>query len=153
TPGPRKAFETRTDVPGGQGAAVSYEEILARRAGAFPDAALRILGGISKTRRPFFVWVHYYDPHAEYDPPSPWRERFAQRPYDGEIAYTDALLGRLIDSLRKAGRLDRTLVVVVADHGESLGEHGESTHGLFVYDATLRVPLILRLAGVSPPAT
>jgi choline-sulfatase len=153
TPGPRKAFETRTDVPGGQGAAVSYEEILDRRAGAVTDAALRILGGISKTRRPFFVWVHYYDPHAEYDPPSPWRERFAQRPYDGEIAYTDAQLGRLIDSLRKAGRLDRTLVVVVADHGESLGEHGESTHGLFVYDATLRVPLILRLPGVIPPGT
>ena len=131
----------------GPGASVAYEEILDRRAAAVTDAALRILRGLPPDQ-PFFLWVHYYDPHADYDPPSPYRERFAQRPYDGEIAYTDAQLGRLIDSLREDGRLARTLVAVVADHGESLGEHAESTHGLFVYDATLRVPMILRLPGV-----
>src|SRR6185369_1228433 len=134
------------------GAAVSYTAILERPADTVTDAALRIVRGFSRAR-PFFLWVHYYDPHAEYAPPSPWLERFTGSPYDGEIAFTDAQLGRLLDALRKDGRLDRTLVAVIADHGESLGEHGEPTHGLFVYDATLRVPLILRLPGAIAPRT
>jgi arylsulfatase A-like enzyme/Flp pilus assembly protein TadD len=104
---------------------------------------------------PFFLWVHLFDAHDPYSPPSPFREQFAGRLYDGEIAFSDALVGRLLAS---AGH-DRgeTLVVVAGDHGESLGEHGESTHGLFVYQSALHVPLILsggaitRTAVVSDP--
>jgi choline-sulfatase len=87
---------------------------------------------------PWFAWVHLYDPHAPYRAPEPYASR--HEPYDAEVAYADAMVGRLLADLRAAGRLDRTLVVVAADHGESLGEHGESTHGVFIYDATMRVP-------------
>jgi arylsulfatase A-like enzyme/Flp pilus assembly protein TadD len=100
---------------------------------------------------PWFAWVHLYDPHDPYRAPEPYASRLA--PYDAEVAYTDAALARLIDELRVAGQLDRTLLTIVADHGESLGDHGERTHGVFVYDVTMRVPWILwagtRLQGVS----
>jgi len=92
---------------------------------------------------PFFAWVHLYDPHDPYAPPEPYRTRYRQRPYDGEIAYTDEVVGRLLAGLEAAGHDRDTLLVVVADHGEGLGDHGESMHGFFVYDTTVRVPLIL----------
>jgi arylsulfatase A-like enzyme/Tfp pilus assembly protein PilF len=92
----------------------------------------------------FFAWVHLYDPHAPYDPPEPYRSRYPNQPYNGEIAFVDHLVGQLIDQLRKQGLLERTLIVLTADHGESLGEHGESTHAFFIYDATTHVPLIIR---------
>ncbi len=98
----------------------------------------------------FFLWVHYFDPHAPYEPPEPYRTRFADRSYDGEIAYADEQLGRLLAALDDVGVRDRTLVVVVSDHGESLGEHRELTHGMMIYDATLRVPVILEAGGVLP---
>ncbi len=88
---------------------------------------------------PWFAWVHLFDPHAPYRAP----EQRASDPYDNEVAFADAQLGLLLDRLRAAGQLDRTLIVVLADHGESLGEHGEATHGLFAYNATLRIPLIV----------
>ncbi|MBT4560188.1 MAG: sulfatase-like hydrolase/transferase [Planctomycetes bacterium] len=89
----------------------------------------------------WFMWVHFFDPHANYDPP----EEFAMAdPYDGEISYADAGLGELMSALNSMGKLDQTLVVMTADHGDSMGEHGESTHGMFVYDATTRVPLLMR---------
>ncbi|MCY4123027.1 MAG: sulfatase-like hydrolase/transferase [Acidobacteria bacterium] len=90
---------------------------------------------------PWFAWVHLFDPHAVYAPPPPFDTRYAASPYHGEVAYTDHALGPLLDTARGDGR--PTLVVVTADHGEALGEHGERTHGLFAYEATLRVPLIL----------
>jgi choline-sulfatase len=107
-----------------------------------PDAAVN--------ERPWFVWVHYFDPHAPYEPPPDYLQRFATRPYDGEIAFVDAQIARLLGHLRERGALDRTITLVTADHGESLGEHGEETHGVFIYDATLRVPWIIGGAGVSP---
>lgn len=97
--------------------------------------------------RPFFLWVHFFDPHEPYDPPPPFRERFGAAPYDGEIAWVDHLVGRLISALRATGRFDRSMVVVASDHGEALGDHGEDTHGLFLYDETIRVPLLVRLPG------
>ena len=93
--------------------------------------------------QPWFAWVHLYDPHEPYAPPEPYRARYAAQPYDGEIAYADAALGSFLATLRGHDTLDHTLVVIASDHGESLGEHGERTHGLFAYDATLRVPLIM----------
>jgi arylsulfatase A-like enzyme/Flp pilus assembly protein TadD len=106
--------------------------------------------GVPSTPAPFpwFAWVHLFDPHAPYDAPAEYRA--GRAPYDAEVAYADAMLGRLLDRLRAAHALDRTLIVVTADHGESLGEHGETTHGLFAYDATLAVPLII--GGTSVPA-
>lgn len=101
--------------------------------------------------RPFLAWVHLYDPHSPYTPPEPYRSRFPatmQGAYDAEIAATDAQIGRLLDRLRESARLDDTIVVVVSDHGESLGEHGEQQHGFFVYDAAVRIPLIVAGPGV-----
>ena len=103
--------------------------------------------------RPFFAWVHLYDPHAPYDAPEPIAARFPRTlsgAYDAEVAEADMQVGRLIDWLRDAGALDRTLIVAVGDHGESLGEHQEQQHGFFVYDATTRIPLIV--AGPSIPS-
>ena len=96
----------------------------------------------------FLAWVHLYDPHAPYLPPGRYAGEYADRPYDGTVAWSDELVGRLVQALRQAGTLDRTLVVVTSDHGEALGEHGEDVHGYFVYEATLRVPLIIRGPGV-----
>src|SRR5439155_17551588 len=96
---------------------------------------------------PWFAWIHLYDPHEPYTPPEPYRSRYANEPYDGEIAYADAALGMFTSRLRQANLLADTLVVVASDHGESLGEHGERTHGLFAYDSTLRVPLVLYAPG------
>jgi arylsulfatase A-like enzyme/tetratricopeptide (TPR) repeat protein len=101
-------------------------------------------------RAPFFAWVHLYDPHAPYAPPPPFRERFAGRAYEGEIAFADAQVGRMLDALARQGRERDTLVVALADHGESLGEHGERTHALLVHEATQHVPLILAGPGIAP---
>ncbi len=94
-------------------------------------------------RERWFLWVHLFDPHASYQPPLEFAQRCGGSRYDGEIAYADEHLGLILARLRERGELDDTLVVMTADHGESLGEHGESTHSLFIYDATTRVPLIL----------
>ena len=99
---------------------------------------------------PFFAWLHLYDPHEPYRPPHPFRDLFANDPYDGEIAFDDAIVASVLDRLRRAGLLDRTLVVVTGDHGESLGEHGETTHSMFLYEAAIRVPLILWRPGLVP---
>lgn len=113
------------------------------------------LGWLSRVdmSRPFFVWVHLYDAHAPYNPPAPFSQKFAGSLYDGEIAYVDSAVGKLVVALERRGLLDRTLVVAVGDHGESLGEHGEEDHGLFLYDAVLRVPWIARLPGTIHPGT
>jgi arylsulfatase A-like enzyme/Tfp pilus assembly protein PilF len=102
--------------------------------------------------RPTFTWIHLYDPHAPYQPPQPFASEFPRDPYHGEVAATDAALGDLLRPLLDAGRQGRTLVVLTSDHGESLGEHGEVTHGLFAYEATLRVPLVLYAPRLFAPA-
>jgi arylsulfatase A-like enzyme/Flp pilus assembly protein TadD len=108
------------------------------------------LAWLERAERPFFLWVHYYDPHERYAPPPPFATRFAGRPYDGEIAYVDAELGRLLDSLAARGELDETLIALTSDHGESLGEHLELTHSYTLYDAVLAVPLVFHGPGVPP---
>ena len=95
---------------------------------------------------PFFIWIHLYDPHAPYDPPPPYDKRFRD-PYDGEIAYADASLGKLFQYLRQRGLYDRALVLMMSDHGESLGAHGEAMHGIFLYDETIQVPMFFKLPG------
>jgi choline-sulfatase len=101
--------------------------------------------------QPFLAWVHLYDPHAPYRPPEPFRSRFPatlEGAYDGEIATADEQIGRLLADLKDSGQLESTLVIVVGDHGESLGEHGEQQHGFFIYDAALHIPLIVAGPGV-----
>ncbi len=95
--------------------------------------------------KPRFVWMHLYDPHDPYEPPPPYSQIYKDRLYDGEIAYADAMLGNLIRYLKRENRYRNALVVVVGDHGEGLGEHGEQTHGIFLYDSTTHVPLIIKL--------
>jgi len=112
-----------------------------RRASVVTDRAVDWLK--QNAGKKFFLWAHYYDPHQPYDPPEPYKQQYAQKLYDGEIAYMDEQVGRLLGGLDRLGLSSRTLVIAVGDHGESLGEHGESTHGIFLYDATLHVPLIV----------
>jgi arylsulfatase A-like enzyme/tetratricopeptide (TPR) repeat protein len=115
------------------------------------DRALAWLGQpATGTARPFFLWIHLYDAHAPYVPPSPWRERHPGRPYDGEISAVDEQVGRLLQELQQRGLAERTVLAVAADHGEGLGDHGEQTHGLLLYEPTLRVPLLLRGPGLRP---
>ena len=133
------------------------DKVEARRpAGEVVDAALAWLREQSNSqanpqsaiRNPqWFLWLHLYDAHAPYASPAAYRSRFPASPYDGAVAYVDASIGRVIAALRQSGDLDHTIVSVIADHGEGLGEHGEDTHGFFLYDSTLRIPWILRLPG------
>lgn len=100
---------------------------------------------------PFFLWLHFYDPHDPYDPEPPFKEQYASSPYNGEIAYVDSAVGKLLASLRSQGLYDQCVLVIVADHGEAFGEHGERSHGLFLYDETLHVPLLIKLPGGRSP--
>lgn len=111
------------------------------------EVAGAAIAWIREQREPFLAWVHFYDPHAPYDPPPPYAERFAGRPYEGEIAYTDACFGQLL-SAAEAQAPGRLLVAALADHGEGRGDHGERTHGFFVYQPTLRIPFIVAGPGV-----
>ncbi len=114
----------------------------------------RALAWLSQTTaEPFFLWVHYYDPHQRYAPPHPYDQLFQDSPYDGEIAFMDDQIGELLAAFRERGQWDNTAVVVTADHGEGLGQHDETTHAALVYDSTLRVPLIVKppaSAGIAP---
>ena len=113
-----------------------------RRGGEVVDAAVTWLPSVPS---PFFAWVHLYDPHAPYDPPAEFLRQAGGNGYDGEVAYADAQVGRLIDALDARGLTSSTVIAVTGDHGESLGEHGEQTHGMLTYDSTLRVPLIVAI--------
>jgi arylsulfatase A-like enzyme/Tfp pilus assembly protein PilF len=121
--------------------------LVERRAG---DSVTRALGWLQKNpRRPFFFWLHLYDPHSPYEPPEPYRSQFTNRLYDGEIAYADHELGRVIAWLKSSQLYDHTAIVFLSDHGESLGEHGEGEHGFFAYNSTVHVPLIVKPAAGS----
>ena len=145
--GLNRGFDRYDDRMRGGGSEIEIAE--RRGEQVLTPAADWILGEQSPgpARQPFFVWVHLYDPHEPYSPPEPFRSRYSGAPYDGEVAYADAALGGFLGRLRSAGALDRTLIVIASDHGESLGDHGERTHGLFAYEATLRVPLVMWSAG------
>ncbi|HNT33751.1 MAG TPA: sulfatase-like hydrolase/transferase [bacterium] len=136
--GLNQGFQVYDDTVRDSSAVVLIEE---RTADQTTDQVLRWLG--QQRSRPFFLWVHLFDPHQAYMPPAQWANRFPNDPYSGEIAFADEQLGRLLQEVD----LSRTLVVFSGDHGEALGEHGEKTHAYFAYDSTLHVPLVIRLAG------
>ena len=112
------------------------------------ESVTHAISWLQKNRsRPFFFWLHLYDPHSPYDPPEPFRSQYREHPYDGEIAYADHQLGRLIAWLKQNQLYSGIAIVMLSDHGESLGDHGEKEHGFFVYNSTVHIPLI-----VKPPA-
>ena len=124
--------ETAHALPGG----------LRRRASEVTDQALEWIAGVGSSR--FLAWLHFYDAHRPYDLPEPYASAYPSRPYDGEIEYMDAQVGRILDFLQQQRLLDSTVVIVIGDHGESLGDHGEAGHGIFVYESVTRVPFIIR---------
>ena len=105
----------------------------------------------ASSAKPRFMWLHLYDPHDPYQPPAPYAAVYKSHLYDGEIAYADHALGQLLALLDRQGRYDNSLIIVMSDHGEGLGEHGEDTHGIFLYDSTTRVPLIVKLPSATAP--
>lgn len=100
---------------------------------------------VSNPKQPFFCWVHFYDPHDPYTPPEPYKTEYASNPYDGEIAYVDENVGKLLSKLNDLHLQNNTLIFVTGDHGEAFGEHGEKAHSLFVYEVTLHVPLFIHM--------
>jgi tetratricopeptide (TPR) repeat protein len=101
------------------------------------------IGGVEK--RPFFAFLHLYEPHTPYEPPEPFKSRYPARPYDGEIATADAIVGKFVGALKRSGIYDRALLLLMSDHGEGLGDHGEEEHGVLLYRETLHVPLMVKL--------
>jgi len=142
-----RGFDYYDDKFNAQSLLEKNPDLVERRAGPSVDAALQWLAG--HRTQPFFFWLHLYDPHSPYNPPEPFHSQYKNHEYDGEIAYADSQLARLIKWL-KANRLyARTWIVLLSDHGESLGEHGEQEHGFFIYNSTVHVPLIIKPAGSS----
>jgi arylsulfatase A-like enzyme/tetratricopeptide (TPR) repeat protein len=141
--GLEQGFDTYDDeLPGTDGETpIDFAE---RRAEDVVSRARAFIDGHQDDR--FFVWVHVYDPHLPHDAPKPYADRYPGRPYDAEVAYTDAALGPLFDRMND----DRSAIIVIGDHGEGLGDHGESSHTLFVYDSTMKVPLVVKSPGVAP---
>ena len=129
-----------------QGNKEEFGEDAERRGGDTVDRALRWLN--AQSGKPYFLWVHLYDAHLPYNPPSPFKEEYKNRPYDGAIAYDDQQVGRLLDAVGKKAPADKTVIAVLSDHGESLSEHGEFTHGVFLYDATLRIAFMMTGPGI-----
>lgn len=99
----------------------------------------------ANAQQPFFYFLHLFEPHTPYAPPEPFRTRYAGKPYDGEIAAADAIVGRFLESLKRAGIYDRATIVLLSDHGEGLGDHGEGEHGVFLYREAIHVPLLVKL--------
>jgi arylsulfatase A-like enzyme/Flp pilus assembly protein TadD len=124
--------------------AVSFVE---RRAEEVVDKAIGWLDGRTG---PWFLWVHLFDPHQRYSPPEPFLSRFKDDLYSGEVAYVDQALGKLFSSIEAKGLGPKTITFITGDHGESLGEHGETTHGYFAYNATLCIPMIIAVPGAKP---
>jgi arylsulfatase A-like enzyme/Tfp pilus assembly protein PilF len=117
-------------------------EMLERRGEAVAREAMRWME--ENANRSFFAWLHFYDPHVPYSAPEPFRSRYGDNPYDGEIAYTDSVVGEVIDFLARKQWYEDSMVLLTSDHGEDLGEHGENTHGYFLYESTIRVPLLIK---------
>jgi arylsulfatase A-like enzyme len=141
--GLQRGFDFYDDQPAGSVAGGSgWPE---RRADQVVDAALALASRLGPR---FFLWVHFYDPHMTYDPPAGFASAFSSRPYDGEIAFVDAQLGRLLEGLRAQGEQAGLLVVATSDHGESFGEHGDQTHSYLVYESTQRIPLLFSGPGI-----
>jgi len=147
--GLNQAFDVYDDEMAG-GRRHGSETHLMRDGNQVVDSAIKWLDG--QQEKPFFCWVHFYDPHAPFEGHAElFGDRFRDQPYDGDIAFADIHIGRLFDHLKSQGRYENTLIVVVGDHGEGFGEHEEAEHGFMLYNSTLRVPLIVSAADITRP--
>ena len=135
-------FATYDDEMPRPGNKNEFREDPERKASVVVDRAIAWLAK-RPSGKPYFLWVHVYDPHIPYLPPAEFAAKYKGHPYDGEIAYTDQQLGRLVEAVGT-----QAIVAVLSDHGESLGEHGEHTHGVFLYDSTLRIPFLIAGPGI-----
>jgi len=126
----------------------SKEAAKERKAEAVIESALAWLN--RKPKEPWFLWMHLWDPHDPYDPPEPFKTRYADSLYDGEVAYVDFALGKVFRFVEEQGLFSRTMIILTGDHGESLGEHGEKTHGFLAYNTTTWVPLLIFVPGSKP---
>jgi arylsulfatase A-like enzyme/Tfp pilus assembly protein PilF len=113
------------------------------------DVVDHCLDWLRVQRSPWFIWIHCYDPHDPYDPPETFRNQYEENPYDGEVAYVDFILGKLLDYLKAHNLFEQSLIIFTGDHGESLGQHEEATHGFFAYNSTLWIPLIVTFPGLA----
>jgi choline-sulfatase len=147
-----RGFDRYADEIAGGGGEAEFLNTLQRKGDA---ATTDAIAWLDQTRRAspdgrLLLWLHLYDPHDPYEPPEPWASRFASRLYDGEVAFADDQVGRLDAALARLGVKADTALLVTSDHGEGLGDHGETLHGFFVYETTLRVPFLVRGPGVRP---
>ncbi|MGB2765445.1 MAG: sulfatase-like hydrolase/transferase [Candidatus Aminicenantaceae bacterium] len=118
-----------------------------RNAGKVVDNALNWL---KSQKEPWFLWIHCFDPHYPYEPPEPFKTQYSGDPYNGEVAYVDFVMGKLFGYMRENDFFDKTLIIFSGDHGESLGQHGEQTHGYFAYNSSIWVPMIVSIPGIKP---
>lgn len=147
--GLNRGFDTYSDEFEREGRETSFASELQRRGDETVEEAVSWLAANAEASEGrLFAWIHLYDPHEPYDPPEPYASRYAERPYEGEIAWTDELVGRIDAALTRLDLRDETLLSVTSDHGEGMGEHREAAHGLFIYQSTLAVPLLFRGPGV-----
>jgi arylsulfatase A-like enzyme/Flp pilus assembly protein TadD len=137
-------YDDEMPVPGRK---TEFREDPERKASVVVDHAIAWLNGRTSDK-PFFLWTHIYDPHIPYVPPAEFAQKYKGRLYDGEIAYADQQLGRLFEAVAQKSPADRTIIAVLSDHGESLGEHGEHTHGVFLYDSTMRIAFMMAGPGI-----
>ncbi len=124
-----------------------YRRAASRPANLTVDRAVKWVNN-TQSARPFFLWVHLYDAHEPYNPPQEFRRQYPNSLYDAEISFQDLQIARLLEAVKKKSPADKTLIVLLADHGESFGEHGEYSHGIFLYDTTIRIPWIMTGLGV-----
>ncbi len=146
-----RGFDTYAAVFPGGGDEAQFLSTVQRKGDVTTAEAIAWLEGVRKATAPtprLFLWLHLYDPHDPYEPPEPYATRYAGRLYDGEVAWSDELVGRLDDALARLGLRDETMLLVTSDHGEGLGEHGETLHGFFTYQTTLRIPFLARGPGI-----
>ncbi|KPJ69644.1 hypothetical protein AMJ44_03035 [candidate division WOR-1 bacterium DG_54_3] len=142
-----KGFEVYDDLYGSKNV-VRDLSFIERRA---EDVNKKVFAWLDDNHdKKFFIWIHYFDPHAPYEPPLLYKDEYNGREYDGEIAYTDTVIGELLAKFDQLKLLEKTLIILTSDHGEGLGDHNETTHGIFVYDSTLRVPLIFYIPKFLP---
>jgi len=140
-----QGFDTYDDDYGSQRSQkLTYIE---RKAGKVLDNALNWL---KIQKAPWFLWIHCFDPHNPYEPPEPFKTQYEKNLYNGEVAYVDFVMGKLFSYLRENDFFDKTLIIFTGDHGESLGQHGEITHGYFAYNSSIWVPMIISIPGMKP---
>lgn len=128
----------------------THTKIFASLERSAEDVIKGALEWLEGRKSPWFLWIHCWDPHTPYEPPEPFKTQYKEHPYEGEVAYVDLALGKLLDHMKENSLFDSTLIIFTGDHGESLGQHGEKTHGFFAYNSSIWIPLIISYPETGP---